>query len=38
MKPAVLQAVSAYKDWAGFELVLGPHVSRAYLEVEAEAF
>lgn len=38
MKPAVRQAVSAYKDWAGFELYLGPHVSRAYLEVEAEAF
>jgi len=38
MKPAVLRAVSAYKDWAGFDEVLGPHVSRAYLEVEAAAF
>lgn len=38
MKPAVLQAVSAYKDWAEFELLLGPHVNRAYLEIQAEAF
>lgn len=38
MKPAVRQAVSAYKDWAGFESELGPHVNRAYLEVESEAF
>ncbi len=38
MKLAVLQAVSAYKNWDGFDLRLGSHVSRAYLEVEAEAF
>ena len=38
MKPAVQQAVSAYKKWDGFDLVLGPHISRAYLEVEAGAF
>ena len=38
MKPAVRQAVSAYKDWDGFERELGPHVNRAYLEVEAAAF
>ena len=38
MKPKVTQAVSAYKDWSGFELRVGPHISRAYLEVENEAF
>ncbi len=38
MKPKVLEAVAAYKGWAGFESMVGPHVSRAYLEVEAEAF
>lgn len=38
MKPAVIDTVSAYKNWAGFDIRLGPHVSRAYLEVEAEEF
>lgn len=38
MKPAVIDAVSAYSNWAGFDLRLGPHVSRAYLEIEAEEF
>jgi glyoxylase-like metal-dependent hydrolase (beta-lactamase superfamily II) len=38
MKPKVLEAVAAYKGWDGFESMVGPHVSRAYLEVEAEAF
>jgi glyoxylase-like metal-dependent hydrolase (beta-lactamase superfamily II) len=38
MKPAVSEAVSAYRDWVGFDLRLGAHVSRAYLEVEAEEF
>ncbi len=38
MKPAVLDAVSAYKDWVGFDLRLGANVSRAYLEVESEEF
>lgn len=38
MKPAVTDALSAYKDWAGFDIRVGPHISRAYLEIEIEAF
>ena len=38
MKPIVIDAVSAYRNWAGFDFRLGQHVSRAYLEVEAEEF
>jgi len=38
MKPKVVQAVSAYKNWAGFDMRVGPHISRAFLEVEKEAF
>jgi glyoxylase-like metal-dependent hydrolase (beta-lactamase superfamily II) len=38
MKPKVVEAASAFKNWNGFDLRVGPHVSRAYLEIEAEAF
>ncbi len=38
MKPKVIDALSVYKDWSGFDLRVGSHVSRAYLEIEAEAF
>lgn len=38
MKPKVLTALAAYRQWAGFEMRVGPHISRAYLEIEAEAF
>ena len=38
MKQKVIEAVSAYKNWNGFDLRIGPHVSRAYLEIEAQAF
>jgi len=38
MKPIVTDAVSAYSNWAGFDIRVGPHVSRAYLEVEMEEF
>jgi len=38
MKPKVVEAVEAYKEWAGFDIRIGPHISRAYLEIEAEAF
>jgi glyoxylase-like metal-dependent hydrolase (beta-lactamase superfamily II) len=38
MKPKILPKVSKYKDWAGFDMRLGPHISRAYLEVENESF
>ncbi len=38
MKPQVEKALAAYRDWFGFDELLGPHVSQAYLEVEAQAF
>jgi hypothetical protein len=38
MKPAVEEAVRDYTGWEGFEMRVGPHVSRAYLEIEAEMF
>lgn len=38
MKTAVVDAVNAYKKWAGFDTRVGPHISRAYLEIEAEDF
>ena len=38
MKPEVMKAVSAYEKWAGFDMRVGPHISRAYLEIEAEEF
>lgn len=38
MKPIVTDALSAYSGWAGFDIRLGPHVSRAFLEVEMEEF
>lgn len=38
MKPAVLDAVSAFREWAGFDMRVGAHISRAFLEVEAEEF
>lgn len=38
MKPAVKEAVSDYADWAGFEMRVGAHVTRAFLEIEAAAF
>lgn len=38
MKPDVVNAVSAYEKWVGFDMRVGPHISRAYLEIEAEEF
>jgi len=38
MKPLVTKSLGAYRDWFGFEVFLGPHISQAYLEVENEAF
>lgn len=35
MKPKVVEKLASYKDWAGFDLRVGAHISRAYLEVEA---
>jgi len=38
MKPRVVQALAAYKDWWGFKEWVGPQVSLAYLEAEANSF
>lgn len=38
MTPAVRGAVSEFRDWSNFDRLVGAHVSRAYLEVEAEEF
>jgi len=38
MKPKVITKAADFKTWSGFDLRVGPHISRAYLEVEAEAF
>ena len=36
MKPEVIKALEDYQKWPGFDIRVGPHISRAYLEVEAE--
>jgi len=38
MKPEVVKALENYRKWPGFDLRVGPHISRVYLEVEAEEF
>jgi len=38
MKPRIIEALYDYRDWKGFDLRLGAHISRAYLEVEQEEF
>ena len=38
MKRAIAKSVSKYKSWDNFDMLLGPNISRAYLEVEAEDF
>ena len=38
MKPRMIERLSAFKDWPGFEEELGKHISLAYLEAEAAAF
>ena len=38
MKPRIMEALSDYQDWSGFDSRLGGHISRAYLEVEQEEF
>ncbi|MCG6871248.1 MAG: MBL fold metallo-hydrolase [Gammaproteobacteria bacterium] len=38
MKDEVRKALHAFRGWKDFELRLGSHISRAYLEVEAGAF
>lgn len=38
MKPKIVEDLAAYKSWEGFDFRVGAHISRAYLEVEAEEF
>jgi glyoxylase-like metal-dependent hydrolase (beta-lactamase superfamily II) len=38
MKPALSEALSPFRKWAGFSMRLGAHINRAYLEVEIEDF
>lgn len=38
MKPLVIEKLSGYKDWSGFDEQVGKHTGQALLEVEAEAF
>lgn len=38
MKPKIVELLSDYKDWSGFEEYIGPHISQAFLEIEAEEF
>jgi glyoxylase-like metal-dependent hydrolase (beta-lactamase superfamily II) len=38
MKPGVAEALRDYRDWTGFDMRLGAHISRAYLEIEREEF
>lgn len=38
MKPEIRRALSEFSDWAGFDMRLGAHVSRAFLEVEQDEF
>ena len=38
MKSEVVNTISAYEKWAGFDIRVGSHISRVYLEIEAEEF
>jgi len=38
MKPQIVKDLSAFKSWEGFDLRVGAHINRAYLEVESETF
>ncbi len=38
MKPAIAETLADYSDWTNFDRYLGAHISRAYLELEAESF
>jgi glyoxylase-like metal-dependent hydrolase (beta-lactamase superfamily II) len=38
MKPRIIEALNDYRDWKGFDTRLGSQISRAYREVEQEAF
>ena len=38
MKPRIVEAMSKYRHWSGFDMRLGAHISRVYLEVEQDEF
>lgn len=38
MKPEVVNALEDYRKWPGFDIRVGPHISRVYLEIESEEF
>lgn len=38
MKPKVLEAVSEFSNWKNFDALVGQHVSKVYLEIEADSF
>jgi len=38
MKKKIVPKLSVYQSWTGFDMRIGPHISRAYLEVENAAF
>lgn len=38
MKPRIIKALADYSNWRGFELRLGAHISRVFLEIEQEEF
>lgn len=38
LRPLLLPKLDRWKDWAGFDTELGPHINAAFLEAEAAAF
>ena len=38
MKSRVIEVLAEYRNWTGFDLRLGSHISRVYLEIEQEEF
>ena len=38
MKPKLIESLSEFKDWSGFENQIGPYISQIILELENESF
>ncbi len=38
IRPMLVAKLDRWKDWSGFDIELGPHISAAYLEAEAADF
>jgi glyoxylase-like metal-dependent hydrolase (beta-lactamase superfamily II) len=38
MKPRIIESLADYRQWRGFDLRLGTHISQVYLEIEEEEF